>query len=276
MTNKIVIYNIDSEGASKKEGEITTILNQPISGLLSCSWANPQYGKVIAVSTIQGKVFILKENNGIWETVFNLESSKFFPSILKFNPYFSDVLILAVGYSDGKVAIIKYSHDRFETYSTQCHTFGVTGINWLYNNEKTDVYLITGGNDGNISCWTLNKNCSLSNNSNLEKNSTSLIKGLDVVYTEDDGVNNIIAFDEDDEIYCWINKVNKSEFTSRKLDFNPDQKPSAINHITLSPCGKLISISYIEGVILYKQNQETKFWEIISTSNNEGQMISFN
>lgn len=276
MTNKIVIYNIDSEGASKKEGEITTILNQPISGLLSCSWANPQYGKVIAVSTIQGKVFILKENNGIWETVFNLESSKFFPSLLKFNPYFSDVLILAVGYSDGKVAIIKYSHDRFETYSTQCHTFGVTGINWLYNNEKTDVYLITGGNDGNISCWTLNKNCSLSNNSNLEKNSTSLIKGLDVVYTEDDGVNNIIAFDEDDEIYCWINKVNKSEFTSRKLDFNPDQKPSAINHITLSPCGKLISISYIEGVILYKQNQETKFWEIISTSNNEGQMISFN
>lgn len=276
MTNKIVIYNIDSEGASKKEGEITTILNQPISGLLSCSWANPQYGKVIAVSTIQGKVFILKENNGIWETVFNLESSKFFPSILKFNPYFSDALILAVGYSDGKVAIIKYSHDRFETYSTQCHTFGVTGLNWLYNNEKTDVYLITGGNDGNISCWTLNKNCSLSNNSNLEKNSTSSIKGLDVVYTEDDGVNNIIAFDEDDEIYCWINKVSKSEFTSLKLDFNPDQKPSAINHITLSPCGKLISISYIEGVILYKQNQETKFWELISTSNNEGQMISFN
>lgn len=276
MTNKIVIYNIDSEGASKKEGEITTILNQPISGLLSCSWANPQYGKVIAVSTIQGKVFILKENNGIWETVFNLESSKFFPSILKFNPYFSDALILAVGYSDGKVAIIKYSHDRFETYSTQCHTFGVTGLNWLYNNDKTDVYLITSGNDGNISCWTLNKNCSLSNNSNLEKNSTSSIKGLDVVYTEDDGVNNIIAFDEDDEIYCWINKVNKSEFTSQKLDFNPDQKPSAINHITLSPCGKLISISYIEGVILYKQNQETKFWEIISTSNNDGQMISFN
>jgi len=276
LNNKIVIYNIDSEGISKKESEITTILNQSISGLLSCSWANPQFGKVLAVSTIQGKVFILKENNGTWETVYNLESSKFFPSIIKFNPYFSDFLLLAIGYSDGKVTIIKYSNERFEVYPTQCHTFGVTGLSWLHCNEKSENRLLTSGNDGNVSCWILNKNCSLSNSSNLEKESNSPIKGIDVVYTEDDGVNTILAYDEDDEIYIWNNNLNKSEFTPIKVDFTQDSKPTAIQHISLSPCSKIMSISYLEGVILYIHNNDTKVWETLSTSNNEGQMLNFN
>lgn len=146
LTGKVVIYNFDTEGNSKKVAE----LSGHEGPILCCSWAHPQFGSIIATGGFDGKVIIHKENNKVWEKLYTFSDLKFTLNCLSFNnkPNKKSYLQLICGYADGSINLITYNGNDWQNSIEKANLFGVTCLSWIsakHLSSKALSGFFTGG-----------------------------------------------------------------------------------------------------------------------------------
>jgi len=190
-----------------------------------------------------------------------------------------------VSYADGKIYFINCISDQWNVQSENAHTFGVTSISWLQSNNENNSAFLTSGNDCLIKYWEISR---LQNKEQiqekeiLEKVHSTNITCMEVYSAEDSSVlkqDHLVSVDSIDEINFWkINsdENNKNLFSIKRIEnvrFANDQKPNGITHVTWSKCGIYLSISTIDSIYLYKNENDE--WVMYSSMNNEGVMQNY-
>ena len=241
---------------------------------MNCSWAHPQFGIVLALTGINGKVNIYKEaQSKTWEKVFSYDEHKSTPLSIAFNQKRTNsILRLLIGYSDGFISLVSYLNDTWEVSSIKAHSLSVNIVAWL-NSNLGSAQFASGGNDGLIKLWGVSSNEKIEKGDvYIEKVHESPVKSIEmIVSSSDEKQNEFVSYDADDNVYLWHGESTSMTIKGEQVVFNQEQIPSLITHISYKEPG-LITVSSQEQTFLYKKFEKEYF--IISASNADGTIVN--
>ncbi len=141
------------------------IPNSHEAAVWSISWAHPKYGSILASSSYDGKVFIWREQAGVWQRLFDFALHKASVNLVAWSPHEAGCL-LACASSDGAVSVLEFKDNSYEHTTFPAHSLGVNGVSWAPASSAGSLIssnpspssagnrrFVTGGSDNVLRIW---------------------------------------------------------------------------------------------------------------------------
>ncbi|ODQ63055.1 protein transport protein SEC13 [Nadsonia fulvescens var. elongata DSM 6958] len=260
----IKIFEIDGE--SHKLVETLRGHDGPV---WQVSWAHPKFGVILASASYDGKVFIWREDNGVWTNIaqHSIHQASVNSAIWAPQEYSA---LLACASSDGKVSVLEFKDGgKIESIDFPAHEIGVNSVSWsppsvsgslvqtsITGSSKSspthnNIRIVTGGCDNFVKIWKYDADA---NNYVLEETldgHTDWVR--DVAWSPSVLSKSYIASaSQDKTVIIWTQEGTKS--WKKKL-LREDAFPDIIWRVSWSLSGNVLAVSGGDNKItLWKEN----------------------
>ncbi|KAG2185711.1 hypothetical protein INT43_002146 [Umbelopsis isabellina] len=240
------------------------------------AWAHPKFGSILASCSYDSRVFIWKEQSGVWTKIKEHVVHTASVNSISWAPHELGP-ILACASSDGKVSTLEYKEDgSWDTTSFDAHTIGCNAVSWAPSAIPGSLVQVTGGAPNvnvvsrfaSAGCDNLIKIWSWKEDQNSWKEEETLDGHSDwvrdVSWAPNIGLpkSYLASCSQDKTVLIWTQDTPTSKWVKKSL--RQEKFPDVVWRVSWSLSGNILAVSSGDNkVTLWKENLSGD-WECVS------------
>ena len=239
----------------------------------SVSWAHPKYGNILASAGYDGKIFIWREQNNLWQRIFDFALHKASVNNVSWSPHETGCL-LACASTDGTVSVVEFKDNSSDHTTFPAHGQGVNSISWAPATTAGSIVgaspasetaktrrFVTGGSDNLLKIWGFDVTSQsyklegepLAGHSDWVRDVAWSPTVLQKLY--------IASASQDKTVRVWTSdSSNPSQWNSTSLEFD-----SVVWRVSWSLSGNVLAVSSADNKVTLWKETIRGGWECIRT-----------